>query len=533
MKNISSSNEKIYYGGNIFTLDRRFRADYLVTENGKIRGAGTGTPPNIVSGNVEKINLRGRTLLPAFIDSHSHLSACAYRLLQPSLFDCTSNEDIFRTLSRFISDNRIPAGEWITANNYTPASKEARLIAETLDKCAPNNPLVVQYTSGHMGIFNSEAMKLLGINANTPPSNGGFIERKEDGTPTGYMEESDFIPRLRRIPAPPREKLLSAFEKAQNLYFSHGIVTIQEGLAVKEFIPLYKALTEKTLLRADVVAYPERAAFGAYTDAFPRALKRYEKNFKLGGLKLISDGSPQGRTAWLRTPYRDESGTLDKDGFCGYPSVTKEELTETVRFASEKELQLLVHCNGDKAAEAFIRAELEYGRPDLRPVMIHAQLLAPDQLNEVKRAGIIPSFFVAHVLYWGDVHLKNLGRERAERISPLHSALEKGLLFTLHQDSPVVAPDMLETIYCATVRKTKNGKILGEKERIGVREALRAVTVNAAHQYFEEKTTGTLEAGKRENLVILSDDPLTCPPEKIKDIAVEQTVKDGEILFKR
>ena len=281
------------------------------------------------------------------------------------------------------------------------------------------------------------------------------------------------------------------------------------------------------------ISVQHEAGYICSFSAFPASLKAYDKNFKIGGVKLISDGSPQGRTAWMRTPYLNENGAPEKDGYCGYPSISESELVENVRFSKERGLQLLVHCNGDMAAEKFIRAQLACGDPATRPVMIHAQLLGVDQLDDLKRAGILPSFFVAHVLYWGDVHVKNFGFERASAISPLRSALKKGIRFTLHQDAPVVSPDMLETIWCAAERRTKSGKILGENERIGVLPALRAVTENAAYQYFEENTTGTLAAGKRENLVLLSGNPLRTPAEKLRDIVVERTIKDGETVFRR
>lgn len=526
--------ERIYYGGEILTMESELYADYLIAENGRIKGTGKGAPPASLSGNAEKIDLKGRTLLPAFLDPHSHLSACANRFLQLSLSGCKTVGEILKAIETFIAENAVPAGEWVLASDYDHAFvKGNRLTAAPLDKASAKNPLVVQYTSGHMGIFNSSALKILGVNADTPPMEGGVIEKGTDGAPTGYMEEADFVSRLQQVPMPGADKLLDAFEKAQEMYFSHGIVTVQEGLAVKELLPLYQALTQGNRLRADVVAYPALQDFKAYETAFPASLKAYDKNFKIGGVKLISDGSPQGRTAWMRTPYLNENGAPEKDGYCGYPSISESELVENVRFSKERGLQLLVHCNGDMAAEKFIRAQLACGDPATRPVMIHAQLLGVDQLDDLKRAGILPSFFVAHVLYWGDVHVKNFGFERASAISPLRSALKKGIRFTLHQDAPVVSPDMLETIWCAAERRTKSGKILGENERIGVLPALRAVTENAAYQYFEENTTGTLAAGKRENLVLLSGNPLRTPSEKLRDIVVERTIKDGETVFRR
>ena len=138
---------------------------------------------------------------------------------------------------------------------------------------------------------------------------------------------------------------------------------------------------------------------------------------------------------------------------------------------------------------------------------------------------------MAHVYHWGDVHVKNFGLERAEHISPAGSALAQNIPFTFHQDAPVIRPDMLETVWCAANRLTRSGRLLGEDERIPVLEALRAVTVNAAWQYFEEERKGSLRPGKRADLVLLSADPLAVPAEEIREIQVLETIKAGETIY--
>ena len=146
---------------------------------------------------------------------------------------------------------------------------------------------------------------------------------------------------------------------------------------------------------------------------------------------------------------------------------------------------------------------------------------------------MIPSFFVAHVYHWGDIHIKNYGMERASRISLAKSAQDKGIIYTFHQDSPVIEPNMLETIWCAVNRITKNGVLLGNDERISPLDALKAVTKNAAYQYFEEDIKGTLKEGKLADLVILDKNILKVDPMKIKDIQVVETIKEGETIFKK
>ncbi|MEG2389226.1 MAG: amidohydrolase family protein, partial [Clostridia bacterium] len=201
-------------------------------------------------------------------------------------------------------------------------------------------------------------------------------------------------------------------------------------------------------------------------------------------------------------------------------------------------IQILAHCNGDAAAAQYLNAvgQVAAENPhmkDLKPVMIHAQLLGRDQLAQMAALGMIPSFFVAHILHWGDIHEKNFGFDRAQFISPARSALDAGVTFTFHQDAPVIEPDMLETVSCAVNRRTKSGVLLGETERISPLEALRAVTINAAYQYGEEDRKGSIKPGKNADFVILSGNPLTVPPEEIGEINLLETIKNGNSVYRR
>ena len=222
-----------------------------------------------------------------------------------------------------------------------------------------------------------------------------------------------------------------------------------------------------------------------------------------------------------------------------------------VRGAVENGRQILAHCNGDAASGQYLAA-LEKAaaaspdKPDkpervdklekiraLRPVMIHCQTVRDDQLDEMKELGVIPSIFVAHTWYWGDVHLKNLGPERGAHISPVRAALERGLVYNFHQDTPVLEPDMLQTVWCAANRVTRGGQPIGQDQCVGVYDALKGVTCNAAYAYHEEERKGTLEEGKLADLVILDRNPLKTDKRKIRDIQVLETVKEGETLYRK
>ncbi len=199
-------------------------------------------------------------------------------------------------------------------------------------------------------------------------------------------------------------------------------------------------------------------------------------------------------------------------------------------------VQLLVHCNGDAAAQQLIDAYqtvLGDKQSILRPVMIHAQLVNRDQLHAMSAMKMIASFFVAHVYHWGDIHCENFGIARASEISPVHSAILEKVVYTFHQDTPVIQPDMLETLWCAVNRVTKSGRRLGSEEAISIEDALKAVTIHAAYQYFEENERGSIELGKLADFVILSQDPRQTDPMKIRDIEVLATIKEGRCCYRK
>jgi predicted amidohydrolase YtcJ len=182
---------------------------------------------------------------------------------------------------------------------------------------------------------------------------------------------------------------------------------------------------------------------------------------------------------------------------------------------------------------AVAAASEKFGKADRRPVMIHAQTAREDQIDRMIEEGIVPSYFVAHTFYWGDWHRDSVfGVERASRISPLRSSTDKGLRHTIHNDTPVVPANMMRLLWTAVNRITRSGKVLGEAQRATVMEGIKAMTLDGAYQFFEEDSKGSIEAGKRADLVILDKNPMKVDPIDIKDIAILETIKDGETVFK-
>lgn len=517
----------LYFGGPIVTLEEPQYAQALVERGGRIAYVGEREEAERLAGpGARRVDLEGRALLPAFLDPHSHLLACAYARLQVPLGECAGWGEITDRLSRHVQERGVQPGEWVKGTGYDQNALAEGVAPDRfcLDRACPNNPVVIQHASGHAGVFNTLALERLGV------LNGDCgLERDGQGELTGRGEETPFLDLLGRIPMEGLEDVLRAFQGAQEEYASHGIATAQEGLLQLVMAPVYREILRRGLLYLDVNAYVPPADYDRLRGQFAQRVSASSGRFQVAGMKIFLDGSPQGGTAWVREPYAG--------GGRGTSTMTDGQVLSAFRQALDRDAQLLAHCNGDRAAEQYLtllaQAEREAGKQLCRPVMIHAQLLGLDQLERVKTLGVIPSFFVAHVYHWGEIHVKNFGLDRAGRISPAGSALAWGIPFTFHQDSPVIPPDMLETLWCACVRRTKTGRVLGAEERIPVEAALRAVTQTAALQYGLERELGTLRPGKRADFVLLSGDPLRTPPEELKKLQVERTIQRGRTIWSR
>lgn len=528
--------KKLYYGGDIITM--RSENDFpeaLAAENGIIIYTGNLRRAEELCGNqTEKIDLNGNTLMPAFIDAHSHFSQVAQNILMCDLSETKSFEDIYVTLKNYMEENQISEGDVIFANGYDHnfLTEEKHPDRTLLDRVSDKVPIYISHASGHMGAANSAMLRLAGITEETPDPEGGRFGREESGKLNGYVEETPALMRI-LMSAMPGMKMNMALQMklAQEIYLEHGITTVQEGAAMGQNVQELAKYADAGALKLDVVAYIFENEYEKSREVLPGYCGQYKNRLKIGGAKIILDGSPQGRSAWLSEPYEGERE------YRGYPTHTDDYVEKAVLKAVKSGYQILAHCNGDAASEQFLdsyeKALRSVKNPDmdLRPVMIHCQTVREDQLDRMKVLRMIPSIFIGHTYYWGDIHLKNLGPVRGAAISPVKSALERGLIYNLHQDTPVTKPDMLHSVWCAVNRITRQGKLVGPDQRIGVFEALKGVTINAAYAYHEEDKKGTLEAGKQADMVILDGNPLKADKMKIKDIHVLETIKNGETVY--
>ena len=539
----------IYYNGTILTAsDDNQEAAAVLVEDGIIKRvvyADREAEAFLSSDHgAQTVDLQGRVLIPGFIDGHSHFLQNTLELFQldarPSpLGKADSVEQLIAALKEQLADPKYGRQEYLYARGYDEAVYPDHRIPTRwdLDRVTAK-PLALTHASGHNTVFNSAALQLAGIGEDYTPPQGSSVGRTSDGTLTGIFHENarfDVFPKTLKNE---REILEKGFETVVFQYVSKGVTTAQDGATSKTWYGYTEQLAARGKLPIDLVSYivgsgPE----DVLTAKEPRE-STYVNHYRAAGIKLFLDGSPQAKTAWLSRPYHVPPENA-APGYSGYGIHTDKEVTEIFKKALANHWQVNVHTNGDEAIEQFIRtyqrAVGETGvTTDLRPVSIHCQTVKEDQLDRMKKLGILASFFVDHVFYWGDYHVESvLGLERARRISPLSSALKRKLSFSLHQDTPVTAQDPLFAIHNAVNRTTRSGKVLGGEFRITPWEALKAVTINAAYQLFEEDKKGTIEVGKCADFAIWSDNPLKVPPEKIKEITVLETIKDGRILYRK
>ena len=537
---------KIYFNGNIITVNEKEPIiDAVLVENGKI--IKTGSKEEILklkNEDTELIDLDGKTMLPGFIDSHSHIIAVAQTLMIVNLSDANSKEEFIAILKDYVQNNPPKNGEWIIGFGYdnTRYENEEHPTKFDLDMVSKDIPIFISHASGHIATTNSKALEAFGyVGTSYEVPEGGVVRTIEGSNePNGILEENACLsPEKRKvIPAPSVDTLLSCIKKAQQIYSSYGLTTAQDASIDENLNQLLNLAAQKNELIIDIVGQTVQHTTLKLLKNEGTPKRKYYNHYKLLGGKTWLDGSPQGKTAWLTKPYYEVPEGESKD-YCGYATQEDKDVIEYFKSLIENNIQVNVHCNGDAASDQFIRCykkalEMTDNKTDLRPVMVHAQTVREDQLDDMKEVGIIPTFFLDHIWFWGDYHYESVfGAERANRISPAKSALRRNINFTLHQDSPVKMPNQILAMHNAVNRQTQSGRILGADQRLSIMEAIKALTINAAYQYFEEDEKGSIEEGKVADFVILDRNPLDVDSSEIKEIKVLETIKEGNTIYKK
>jgi predicted amidohydrolase YtcJ len=539
--------DTIYVGGDIVTIDdARPSAQALAVRGGRIVGVGDRQAiEREHKGSATKVvDLAGKTLLPGFLDAHSHYFSSLTVANQVNVYAPPAGPGrdpaaIVAEIVKYRDRNNVPKGVVIQAYGYddTVMPNGRLLNRDDLDRALPDNPVLVGHVSMHGAVLNSAALRKWNITAATKTPPGGIIVRKPGSEePYGLIMEMAYLPVFASLPRPTREQEADWSRAGQMLYAAAGITTAHEGATHADELEAMKRAAAAGANIIDIVAFPFITDLDIVLMSNPvSGWGKYENRVKIGGVKITIDGSPQGRTAFFTTPYLTggPGGEKNWTGELTFPEATVKEMVKRVY---DLGVPLNLHANGDAAIDVFLRAHEFAAGVDLtrdrHVTMIHSQFARKEQLDKYVAYRITPSFYTLHTYYFAEAHIANRGREQAMYISPMKDAIARGLRPTNHTDFYVAPLDQMFMLWSAVNRVSRAGDVIGPDQRISPMEGLKAMTINVAYQYGEQASKGSLETGKLADLVILDRNPLKVDTMAIKDIRVVETIKEGNSIYR-
>ena len=534
---------QIYFNGQILTMDvDEPRVEAISVRDGVIESVGNESEVMLlVEDHSELIDLEGATLMPGFVDAHGHFpgsgrTAFSANLNSPPIGTISSIEELLTTLAAF--GEQRPEG-WLVGHGYddTLLAEMRHPTRDDLDRISADRPIAISHVSGHLAVANSAALELMGIDESTPDPKGGHIVRDPNSPdqrrPNGVLEETaarEVSLKTLNIDATDAMRMT---QLATNEYLKYGVTTASAGGMPMGLGQMVGAVSNAGTMPLRVAFFPLMEEIGDDLLSGESRLSDFAMaRVEVPRVKIIADGSIQGYTGYLTEPYhRPYKGDAS---YRGYPSVLRDDLFAQVAGLYEKRIQVAIHGNGDASIDdsldAIAAAAEQHPWPEARPLIIHAQMTRRDQLDRMKDLNVTPSFFSAHTYFWGDRHVGIfMGPERAANMSPAKWAIDAGVRFSSHMDTPITPMRPLQAVWSQVERLSKSGALIGADQRIDRDAALRAVTIDAAWQVFMDDRIGSLEPGKLADLIVLSGDPLTEPD--VRDLTVLRTVIEGEAVY--
>jgi len=554
----SDGGSLLFHNGKIITMKKEHQyPEAVYIENGVIKSIGKyDVLKKKILSSTQVIDLEGKTLMPGFIDSHTHpvISSFLYDMIDLSGFTHNSKEQVWNHLVNKISE--YDPGEWILCKGFdqvlVPGLTPPHM--SYLDSIAPDNPLLIGSQSLHSYWANSIAFQKSGIDLSTPdPDNSSYYERDSLGKFTGYIAEQTAFEPFKKtilkslgISRLKENSLMVMKDYAKNGYTS--ITSMGITTSDKKVIQLYKHISSKSSslinnLLSMIGILPKRNhtvrnfVFVRH-DAphlLPQSISNGDDFFKIIGIKFWYDGSPYTGSMYLEEPYLDNNFTNNvlriPKGHTGKALLAKDQLSKNIKKYQSDDWQIAIHAQGDIAVREVL--DTFDGLPsaskkDHRHRLEHCLLIDNRSIERMVRMKIYPSFHINHLYYYGNV-IKNqlIGSPRASRMLPVKAAVDNALKFTLHADQPMFPSEPFSLIQTAVKRKTKEGKTLGEQYTIDVYKALKALTIHAAWQIKMEKKIGSIEEGKYADLIILDRNPLDSDKEELRSIRVLDTYVHG------
>lgn len=538
--------DTIFYGGPVVTVNaKNEEVQAIAVQGGKIVALGTkdAVTKDWQTKTTQVIDLKGQTLMPGFVEPHVHIMVTAvFEGLGLNLSNFTLPYDTKETLIAKMKAHlkAIPPGGWLFGFGVDPSRTSpfmAELTADDLDKVSTTVPIFLVNQSGHIGYVNNKAIQLAGISNKTPnPPGGGIYVKDAQGKLTGKLvEPPSYLPFMAKMPNPTEAELFGAIQGTLKKIASTGVTTASEmsvggNFGVDKEVAIYKGIFAKN-------ASPIRVRGYLFSQALPAGYNSIKPNdgddmLRFIGIKYIADGSTQGLTAALSEPYN-----YPKDSkWSGALNYKDADMQASMKTYFDQGWQISTHSNGDKAIDQALNsyAKLLAGNKKPQDRRLRIEHFTVNNASQVKKAvqlGVVPSFTIGHVHYWGSAFDNFIiGPDRAKRIDPAAEIKRAGGKFTLHSDTPVSNVGPLNYITEAVTRvwQLPPKKVLGPDQVISVDDAIRAVTIDAAYQIFADNKVGSLEVGKQADLVVLEKNPRSTPAADIRDIKVKETWVNGK-----
>lgn len=534
----------VFLNGKVITVDANNSiAEAVAVKNGFIVKIGSNSVvQEFVQNGAEVIDLKGKNMLPGFIDSHTHLlnSAMSLRFFVDGR--TPPNKSIYDVLEKIREKvKQTPRGEWVIVQGsmlWDRKLVEGRYPnKEELDEVAPDHPVVV-WASAHIGVVNSKALEVAGIKKENPDPLGGKIERDDKGEPTGVLRE---VRRTGILPLPSYSHELikeSIKTGVQKWWVKQGITTVH-CFCGPSAMRIYQELLEEDALplRIHLMVYTKDPKMGLDSLVNLGIHTGFgNEKLKIGGLKIFVDGATSGKSAATYEPY------VGMPKYYGLLQISSKELTELAVKAHREGIQLCIHAVGDKAQDMALDAIEEalkaFPRGDHRHRIEHFGnvLTSKERIKRAKKLGVIPVPTVEWIYAYGDFIEEYFGSERTKQSFPIKTLIYEGLRPPGSSDTLGTEPLSINpffSIWCAVARKTFSGNVLIPEESISVIDAIRMYTINGAYAGFEEDIKGSIEEGKLADMIVISNDILSLSIDKIKDIQVDMTIINGKIVYSR
>jgi predicted amidohydrolase YtcJ len=527
------SADLVIVNANVRTMDaKRTQAQSVAVSKGKIIAIGSDadTKP-LIGPNTTVIDAKGRLVLPGFNDAHVHFLETGAQLSSVDLRSAKSPEEFAQRIKEFAA--KLPKGRWVLGGQWDHENWKPNNLptAAMIDAVTPDNPVFVNRLDGHMALANSLAIKMAGVDKNTPEVSGGLIVRDAAGNPTGVFKDAAMGYIEKVIPDASFEQKLEFAQAVTDYAASMGVTSVQDMSAGTD-VGVYQELLRQGKLKTRVYACSPLGDYKRWQNtgvhyAFGSAMLR------VGCLKGFADGSLGSTTAWFFEPYLDAPNTS------GLP---RAEVTTTMKQnivdADKAGLQVNIHAIGDRAnatiLDFFENAVNTNGARDRRFRIEHAQHLRQDDISRFGKLGVVASMQPMHIIDDGRWAWKRLDEKRLKGTYAFRSLLDSGAVLAFGSDSPVAPMNPVFGIYAAVTRRTlddKNPNGWIPEQKISVDEAVRGFTWGSAYGEFQENIKGTLEVGKVADIVILSDDIFAIDPVKISQTKVMMTIVDGRMAF--